>query len=239
MVDRSTKGLVMEFVPSAEHETPLTFDMATCAASYSRRTWRIIPLHSITVDGRCTCGNERCSSPGKHPRTKNGVKDATNDRETVLAWWQRDPDSNIGIATGKGLLVIDIDPRHGGSLKALDDRFNLPATAQVSTGGGGWHLYYYYNQLTYTLPNTTSKLGEGIDSRGENGYVVAPPSLHASGNRYTWNQLRQLAPAPVSLLQELLKPRPAFYVVEAVLLWRRSRQLLGLFQRRRGLPRLS
>jgi len=207
------EGVTMEFVSPSEYETPPTSDIVTSAVSYIQRNWRVIPIHSIGDKGGCTCGNAQCSSKGKHPRTKNGVKDATNEYAKVLDWWQHDPHANIGIATGNGLLVIDIDPRHDGSLKDLDNRFNLPLTAQVTTGGGGWHLYYRYNPRIYTLSNTANKLGPGIDSRGENGYVLAPPSLHASGKRYAWRVNGPLADAPVSLLQELLKPRPIIRIV--------------------------
>src|SRR6266700_6257213 len=99
------------FFPS-EIETPSTSDMVTLALAYNKQKWPVLPIHTIAADGVCTCRNERCSSPGKHPRTKNGVKDATKDYETVRAWWKRDPDANIGIATGSGLLVIDIVPLH-------------------------------------------------------------------------------------------------------------------------------
>ena len=101
--------------------------------------FRVLPLHSIK-DGGCTCGNADCHSPGKHPLTKNGVKDATNTPGTILGWRGRWPDSNTGVATGRGLVVLDIDPRNGGdeSLAELIEKYGpLPETVTVSTGGGG------------------------------------------------------------------------------------------------------
>src|SRR6516225_10610028 len=75
----------------------------------------VLPLHTIQ-GGRCSCGEPNCRSPGKHPRTHHGVKDASNDPKQISAWWVQWPDANVGIATGavSTLVVIDIDPRNGG-----------------------------------------------------------------------------------------------------------------------------
>ena len=109
------------------------------ALRYITLGWKVFPLHSLR-NGACTCGNPECTSPGKHPRTTHRLKDATTDPEQVHAWWEQWPDANIGIAPGaeSGLVVVDVDPRHRGTLEALGD---LPPTLTVRTGGGGWHLY--------------------------------------------------------------------------------------------------
>src|SRR3954468_24768513 len=85
------------------------------ALGYVSRGWGVFHCHTPTLDG-CSCGRPACPSPGKHPRTRNGVHDATTDRATVAAWWRRWPQANVGVATGdpSGPVVIDIDPRHGG-----------------------------------------------------------------------------------------------------------------------------
>ena len=49
----------------------------------------------------------------------------------------------------------------------------------------------------------------GVDVRGDGGYVVAPPSVHASGRRYTWHAGRgphQISPvaAPGWLVETVL-----------------------------------
>ena len=76
--------------------------------------WRVFPLHSVDANG-CSCGSPACTGtkPGKHPRTARGCLDATTDADQVRAWWTQWPDANVGVATGGGLVVIDIDPRHG------------------------------------------------------------------------------------------------------------------------------
>lgn len=88
---------------------------ADIAKKYASLGWPVFPLHSITESGRCSC-RENCASPGKHPRTITGVKEATTDPLKINAWFQKWPDANIGIATGKasGLVVFDFDFKDGG-----------------------------------------------------------------------------------------------------------------------------
>jgi hypothetical protein len=111
----------------------------------------------------------------------------------------------VGIATGNGLLVIDIDPRHGGSLAALAGLVDLEHVSTVETGSGGWHLYFRYD-AGVTLRNTAGKLGDGIDTRARGGYVVAPPSIHASGHHYRWLNDCAFTLVPEPLLRRLTAP---------------------------------
>ncbi len=81
---------------------------------------------------------------GKKPATPHGVKDASLDIEKINDWFGNGQTHNVAIATGaaSGLLVLDVDPRHGGdvSLEALiDEHGDLPVTVQCETGGGGQH----------------------------------------------------------------------------------------------------
>jgi hypothetical protein len=160
------------------------------ALGYAERGWAVFPLFEIQ-EGRCACEKSDCTSQGKHPRVPGGLKSATLEAETIRQWWKKWPDANIGIATGRvsGLLVVDVDhgPAKDGyaSLKSLEaDNGSLPRAMTVLTGGGGLHIYLASPDAE--IRNSTSKLAPHIDIRGEGGYVVAPPSRHISGNRYTW-----------------------------------------------------
>ena len=150
----------------------------------------VIPLHSIR-DGRCTCSKpDTCDSQGKHPRTVNGLKDATTDRYQIADWWRKWPDANVGIVTGaeSGIVVIDIDPRHDGdkSLDAIEANYGkLPATATVCTGGGGFHFYFQHPGGTI---RSRTDVFPGIDIKADGGYVVAPPSNHISGGVYRFDE---------------------------------------------------
>lgn len=124
---------------------------------------------------------------GKEPLTKHGYKDATLDREQILAWWKKWPSANIGVPTGIAFFVVDIDPRNGG-----DDSYELlirkhgrlPDTLQQMTGGGGRHLLF-------AAPEGTTigcgELAQGIDIKGKGGYIVVAPSIHPSGRAYFWD----------------------------------------------------
>ena len=143
------------------------------AERYLAKGWAVIPV-------------EPC---GKRPLVKWEVyQQARPGRTTLADWLERWPKANLGIVTGvvSGLVVVDVDPRHGGSdsLTELEQRHGrLPATLEVVTGGGGRHLYF-----RHPGPITFNRAGfaQGLDLRGDGGYVVAPPSIHASGRRYVW-----------------------------------------------------
>ncbi len=159
------------------------------ATGYGQNGWQVLPLHTV-VEGVCSCGDEDCSSPGKHPRTGGGLHDASADPDQIRAWWRSRPDSNIGIRTGaeSGLIVLDVDPDHGGDeslaqLEALQGP--LPATVQQRTGGGGRH---YLFQHPGTPVRNRAGFRPGLDVRGDGGYIVAPPSRHISGERYEWSE---------------------------------------------------
>ncbi|MGB9798533.1 MAG: phage/plasmid primase, P4 family [Thermanaerothrix sp.] len=161
--------------------------------TYSLRGWRVFPVHSVQ-NGRCTCGNPNCQSPGKHPigaLVPRGFKDATIDLDQIAAWWMMQPEANVGIATGResGLVVLDVDPRHdgGATLLDLEAKFGrLPATLEALSGGGGRHLYFKYPAGVQYLKSSVGALGPGLDIRADGGFVVAPPSIHISGNAYLW-----------------------------------------------------
>jgi hypothetical protein len=157
------------------------------ALEYAARGWRVFPIYECRETGtQCSCGSRKCTSPGKHPRTKTGLKEATTEAAQIRAWWRQWPNANIGIATGNGLLVIDIDPRHGGNETIEDLRRDLgawPDTVEAITGGNGRHIYL---SSAAVIKNSAGLLGAGVDIRGEGGYVVAPPSNHVSGRVYAW-----------------------------------------------------
>jgi len=186
---------------------------------YTRQKMPILPLHWLKDDGACSCGNPKCGSAGKHPLTQHGLKDATVDQQQVKAWHKQFPTANWGMRTGSrssggaGVLVIDIDPRHGGdvSWEMLEqedpDQFRFE-TIEVKTGNGGIHHWLRYPDGV-DVGNSAGKLGSGIDIRGNNGYVVIPPS-HTT-NDYEF-KIRPgdvpLAPMPDAMLAMLNgKPR--------------------------------
>ena len=182
------------------------------ALAYARRGWPVFPLHHADAHRGCSCIDAlKCRSPGKHPRTRKGLKDATTDAAQIRRWWQLYPLANVGLAMGRksGLVALDVDPRSGGdaSLCELLERYGeLPNTLESITGGGGSHLFFAHPGVTFK--NSSSVLGEGLDVKTDGGYVVAAPSLHASGKRYEWRTRRSPSSMPGWLLKLLTTEKP-------------------------------
>lgn len=168
----------------------VTTAMRDAALSYARKGLHVFPVW-WAVGSRCACSKgATCSSPAKHPigeLVPQGLKNASVRDDVITEWWERFPAANIGIRTGQGLVVVDVDPQHDGdeSLAKLENTYGrLPDTVESVTGGGGRHLLFH---CAVSIHNSASRLGHGVDVRGENGYIVAPPSLHVSGRRYEWD----------------------------------------------------
>src|SRR6266852_3077171 len=80
------------------------------ALEYAGRGWKVFPVFYILKNGGCSCGKANCKRAGKHPMTKNGWHDATNDLDQIRVWWTANRHANIGLATGNGgLIVMDVD----------------------------------------------------------------------------------------------------------------------------------
>lgn len=128
----------------------------------------------------------------------------------MASWWRRWKYANVGLLTGStaGLVVVDLDGEEGcRTFLELQQRHgSCPETRWVRTGSGGWHAYFAHPGGA--MGNTARKLGPGVDTRGDQGYVVAPPSNHISGKRYVWANNEKVAPLPGWLL-DLLRPQVA------------------------------
>jgi len=135
--------------------------------------WRVIPV-----------------GPDKRPVLQRWPERASADPTVIRNWHTSYPDCNWGLVTGSrsSVFVLDVDAgKHGEeSLAALErEHGELPATTQVRTGGGGRHLYFAYPR-DRVIRNTAGTLGDGLDTRGDDGFVVLPPSGHPSGGVYAW-----------------------------------------------------
>jgi hypothetical protein len=175
---------------------PSTLTLPAAALAYASHAWPVFP-----------CARD------KSPLTGHGFADASTDLDRVRAWWRRWPDASIGWPIGGRLIVVDVDPRHGG-----DDSFRAlgpwPKTLTARTGGGGAHLIF-------ELPEGVEArqvvgVRPGLDTRAAGkGYIILAPSLHPSGGRYSWSAIRAPAPAPtwfVELICAHTANRTAAYV---------------------------
>lgn len=139
---------------------------------------------------------------GKVPLTKHGVQDFTRDQGVVAGWRRRWPDCNWGV-TQPGVIALDVDPRHGGSVAALKLRPE-DKTLCVQTGAGGWHVYYRVSGpvrgKVHGIP--------GIDVKaGGSGYLVAPGSIHPiTGKPYRLHRDAPIADVPEHIWPLIAQP---------------------------------
>jgi len=159
-------------------------EAARVSAEYLARGWSVLPLRPH--DKRPLIAWER-------------LQDSRPSESDIAFWFQHWPTANVGIVTGQisNLIVLDVDPKHGGdsSLERLERQFgSMPVTVEATTGGGGRHLYFAHPG---GFVRNRAGIAQGIDLRGDGGYIVAPPSIHPSGGRYAWRAGR--APAEMSL----------------------------------------
>ena len=164
--------------------------MVDAALSYAAQGLRVFPVKQ-----------------DKTPYIRRWKKEATHTQQGVREYWERYPDANIGIVT-EGLIVIDFDIKNDGMSKSkpsMEREYGLPRTRTHRTGSGGLH-YIYRNPNGKDVRNTVNLGGySGVDLRANGGYIVAPPSLHESGNRYEVLDYAPIAPAPQCLINLALK----------------------------------
>jgi hypothetical protein len=206
-----TSNEVSEFQEVTEaRKSKKDFSMLNAALYWARQGIPVFPVHTAN-DGICSCSQgSACKSAGKHPRTLNGLKEATTDEGQITRYWRRWSDANIGGVTGGAirLLVVDVDPKSGGDASLCDlaeaHGDEWLDTLRVETGSRGSHFFFVYPE-GIELRNSTGKLAPGIDTRAEGGYVVLPPSLHASGRRYMLEGAKPMQAAPQWLVDDLTR----------------------------------
>ena len=140
----------------------------------------------------------------------NGLKDASRDPAVIRDWWRRAPQANIGVITGGGTFVVDLDGPEAKSAWAdmCGRNGDVPKTLCTKTARG-WHMFFSAPQ---EIPNSASRLGPKIDIRGAGGYVVAAPSVHPDGPIYTILRDLPIAEAPrwiIDLAMPDERPEPA------------------------------
>jgi len=192
-----------ELCPSIEHGwddlgwISMT-DKRDAVSIYARLGLHPFLLWGVDENGVCLCGDcaAESNSRGKHPKFGKWQKaaldvaalyDALND---VTGEWRLNIGLRMGAQNdGSRLVTIDVDgPRS--LLAPLEEKHGaLPPTLTASTGKG-LHLVYRLRPDAASPKNKVS-LSDGIDVRSEGGFVVAAPSMHYSGRRYRWIDIRE------------------------------------------------
>jgi putative DNA primase/helicase len=132
--------------------------MLDAALAYTRKGLRVFPCEK------------------KVPLIPTGFKAASSDEKKIREWWGEWPGAQIALPTGRvnGLFVLDVDGPAGAALAAT---WNLPETFAVETQPGHQQLWFRQPDGVETKCSA-GVLGEQLDTRGDGGYVIAPPSIH-------------------------------------------------------------
>lgn len=163
------------------------------AQRYADRGWFVFP-----------CG------PKKNPYIHGGFKNASRDANDITRWWSIHPKATIGCACGlSGLLVIDLDQKNGKN--GIESFASICRHRGIDTSGalrvvtptGGQHYIFKYDHSIDPIRGKTDLLDRGVDVKGDEGYVILPPSRIETGvyveDGGDWSQAP--APLPDSLLQ--------------------------------------
>lgn len=167
-------------------DTSIADQLLAQAKSLARQGFRVFPLE---VDGNT-------------PAHEGWQDHATADENTAASLWQ-DPFGapvpyNIGVATGRGLTVLDVDVKNGQpGFESLDELVTFLGleddTYTVKTRSGGLHLYY--GETKTPLRNSVGQVRPGLDIRSDGGFVVAPGS---SVNGLAWSVEKDLPVKPIA-----------------------------------------
>ena len=139
------------------------------ALYYLRRGWSVVPVRR---------GEKIPAIPWNQFQNRRATEAEIHD-------WFSDPTMGVGIVTGaiSNLVVLDFD----GELGAATEQQLLPrlgAGPVALTGGGGCHRFFSHpGKKVFTRKGILP----GMDIRGDGGFIVAPPSVHASGRQYSWD----------------------------------------------------
>ena len=172
--------------------------MLTHAIDLAYRGFAVFPLSWPLQPGVCSCLRKDCTAIAKHPLMSGWQKVATKSFAEVEALWRRWPEANIGIATGapSGVIVVDVDgPIGRESIQQKNMQYSARWPTLCARTSRGWHLYYRLTGAALKANNSVGILPK-VDLRTTGGYVVAPPSVHASGEVYEWVNKLQIADAP-------------------------------------------
>jgi bifunctional DNA primase/polymerase-like protein/primase-like protein len=151
-----------------------------------------------------------CVPRSKQPATSHGCLDATIDADMIRRWWCEQPAFNVAVATGPAskTFVVDVDGLDAEcELRRLEaDHGELPPSVEVITARGR-HIWFQYPP-DRPVKNTAGKIAPGIDTRGDGGYVLTPPSVHPSGRPYAWSvdSAKTIAAAPAWLVEKIAAP---------------------------------
>jgi hypothetical protein len=147
-----------------------------------------IPVFPATISY-----DEKSASWRKKPCFEAWQQAGTTDPTIIGKWWSKFTDAAPAIALGKANLVV-VDPdRHGdidgvANFAKLIEGHDLPVVPIINTAGGGKHYIFRQPESGEPLGNSRGDLPDGIDVRGNGGFVIAVGAVRPDGVAYESEQ---------------------------------------------------
>jgi hypothetical protein len=168
---------------------------------------------------------------GKAPAISRGFLRATTNPATIRRFWTN-PERNVAIPTGarSGFWALDVDGAEGAAtLRAFELKHGAIPTTRTVVTARGWHAWFAYPG---SIPTTAGRIGPGIDTRGDDGYVVVPPSVHQTGHRYAFlgDPCAPIESAPAWLIIAA-RAKPVKVITERAVATIRRPRLAGAYGR--------
>jgi len=163
--------------------------IASLAASYAARGWKLVRLFGVREPSVCTCWKGKdCATPGKHPAGGEGWQlSATSDEEEVLAWFDAGQPTNVGLLLGPASGIIDVE-LDGDDAKAAWNELALGEiwTPTYTAGRGPHRLFRWSEELPAAAVRKVMGIEVRIGNDGRAAQSVIPPSTHHTGVAYQW-----------------------------------------------------
>lgn len=146
---------------------------------------------------------------GKNPSSSNGCKDAVKEIEQLAVMMNEG--ENVGVeAYRSNCILVDVDTkagRDGGKLwKEWESKWGKVQTRSATTPNNGKHYYFKRPNGFELIRNFKDSplIGDGIEFKVHNQYLVAPPSS-LDGKSYKWDNDLPITEMPQWLLDIYIK----------------------------------
>ena len=194
---------------------PTSEDRIRAAWKLAELGFGVFSVWSANEHGVCRCPKgAACSSPGKHPMTRQGFHDATSDPARIETLLSAGSNPNYGLVPPEGVFILDVDGAGIDQLAALEERYGrLPDTLTVKTANGE-HIYLRWPEAFGPMPS--GQLHGFVTRRHDDGYVLGPRSIHPSGVAYERSSATtEIADLPAAWHTTDPQPHSAFFTVTA------------------------
>jgi len=166
---------------------------STCleaALAYLERGWCAIPLCPPDHAGCSEVHKDACLHPGAEPVVawRAYIERVPRASELKL-FWERYPQSNVGVVLGgiSKLIAIELEGPEADDLLGMMLPAPLPPTLTMRCPSGERRLFFAVPSELIVPALRFEGPGCHVQVLGEETYSPLPPSVHVTGELYSWN----------------------------------------------------